>query len=149
MRLMVRRLNSPLTASKARAIATSGIRKPSSAMNDGSGSCARVSSRKNRNGLSPIVWRIERIAAEAAAIAVRNTSASRMRMRALDRWSAVSLATTAPSPVQGEPNLPPRQLLSGIARLLEIAGVDLVEARRGKADADQLDLRGEAPGDLR
>src|SRR5258708_19370170 len=71
-----------------------------------------------------------------------------MRIRALDRWSAVSLATTAPSPVQGEPNRPPRQLLSGIARLLEIAGVDLVEARRGKVDADQLDLRGEAPGDL-
>src|SRR5258708_31880200 len=77
-----------------------------------------------------------------------------MRIRALDRWSAVSLATTAPSPVQGDPSLlpvgrPPRQLLSGIARLLEIAGVDLVEARRGKVDADQLDLRGEAPGDLR
>src|SRR5579859_7097616 len=75
-----------------------------------------------------------------------------MRIRALDRWSAVSLATTAPRPVQGEPNL----LLSGravlslrdIARLLEIAIVDLVEAGRGKMEADQLDFGGEAPGDL-
>src|SRR6266567_58895 len=148
MRLIVRRLNSPLIASKASAIATSGMRKPRSAINDGSGSCENVRRRRKRNGLSPIVARIERIAAYAAAIAVRNTKASRMRIRALDRWSAVSLATTAPSPVQGEPLRPPRQLLSGIARLLEIAGVDLVEARRGKVDADQLDLRGEAPGDL-
>src|SRR5260221_1315379 len=76
-----------------------------------------------------------------------------MRIRALDKWSAVSLATTAPSPVHGEPSLlplgrPPRQLLSGIARLLEIAGIDLVEARRGKVDADQIDLGGEVSRDL-
>ena len=73
--------------------------------------------------------------------------AGEMRILALDRWSAVSLATTAPSPVQGEPSRPP-PLLRSIARLLEIAGVDLVEARRGKVDADQLGFRGEQTGDL-
>src|SRR5439155_13186317 len=148
MRLIVRRLNSPLIASKASAIATSGMRKPRSAINDGSGSWENVRRRRNRNGLSPIVARIERIAAYAAAIAVRNTSASRMRIRALDRWSAVSLATTAASPVQGDPILPRgRGLLRSIARLLEIAGVDLVEAGRGKMEADQLDLGGKVPRD--
>src|SRR6266852_8860145 len=141
MRLIVRRLNSPLIASKASAIATSGMRKPKSAINDGSGSCEKVRRRKNRNGLSPIVARIERIAAYAAAIAVRNTSASRMRIRALDRWSAVSLAITAPSPVHGEPRrrplgAPPGRLLGSMARLLEIAVVDFVEAGRGEVDAE-------------
>jgi hypothetical protein len=56
-------LNSPLIASKPIAIATSGMRKPSSEMNDGNGSWAIVNSRKNKNGLSPIVARIARIAA--------------------------------------------------------------------------------------
>src|SRR5439155_25437717 len=70
-------------------------------------------------------------------------------MRALDRWSAVSLATTAPSPVHGEPaRRPSGRLASAIARLLEIAGIDLVEARRGKVDADQLGVRSEQAGDL-
>src|SRR5579863_557083 len=72
-----------------------------------------------------------------------------MRIRALDRWSAVSLATTAPSPVQGDPRrAPPGRLLRDIARLLEIAGVDLVEARRGKVEAEEIDLGGEAARDL-
>jgi len=52
-----------LIASKPIAIATSGIRNPSNAINDGSGSCAIVSSRRKRNGLSPILARIDRIAA--------------------------------------------------------------------------------------
>src|SRR6202043_1493494 len=76
-----------------------------------------------------------------------------MRMRALDRWSAVSFATTVPRPVQGEPRRraprdPPGRLLSGMAGLLEITVVDLVEARRGEIDADQLHLRGETARDL-
>src|SRR5216683_1983486 len=76
-----------------------------------------------------------------------------MRMRALDRWSAVSLAMTAPSPVHGEPRrrplgAPPGCLLGSIARLLEIAVVDFVEAGRGEVDAEQLDLLGERPGDV-
>src|SRR6266568_1513439 len=148
MRLIVRRLNSPLIASKASAIATSGMRKPRSAINDGSGSCEKVRRRRNRNGLSPIVARIERIAAYAAAIAVRNTSASRMRILALDKWSAVSLPISAPSPVHGDPSRPPPLLRRSITRLLEIAGVDLVEARRGKVEADQFGVGGEAPRDL-
>src|SRR5205809_6038730 len=82
-------------------------------------------------------------------MAVRKTSASRIRMRALERWSAVSLAITVPSPVQGEPRRRPAgRLLSGIARVLEIAIVDFVEARRGETDADELDLRGEASGNF-
>src|SRR4051794_1255114 len=65
-------------------------------------------------------------------------------MRTPLKWSAVSLAMTVPRPVQGEPRRP----LSGIARLLEIAGVDLVEARRGKTNAEQLGLDGKVAGDL-
>src|SRR5260370_28773200 len=73
-----------------------------------------------------------------------------MRMRALDRWSAVSLATTAPIPVHGEPRRrPSARLLSGMAGLLEITVVDFVEARCGEMDADQFDFRGEAARDLR
>src|SRR5258707_14543098 len=72
-----------------------------------------------------------------------------MRMRALDRWSAVSFATTAQRPVQGEPRRRASgRLLSGMPGLLEIAGVDFVEARRGEIDADQLDLGGETARDL-
>src|SRR5437016_5903698 len=76
-------------------------------------------------------------------------------MRIPPRWSAVSLAITVPSPVHGEPSRrppdrasSPRRLLSSIARLLEIPGVDLGEAWRGELDADKLDLGGEAPRDL-
>src|ERR1700730_14279618 len=36
-----------------------------------------------------------------------------------------------------------------MAHLVEIAGIDLVEARLGKADAGQLERRSEQPGDLR
>src|SRR5947207_748101 len=65
-------------------------------------------------------------------------------MRTPLKWSAVSLAMTVPTPVQGEPRRP----LSGIAHLLEITGVDLVEAGGGKADAEQLGLDGKVAGDL-
>src|SRR5580658_11198028 len=68
-----------------------------------------------------------------------------MRIRALDRWSAVSLATTVPSPVHGEP---PRPLVDRIARLREIACIDLVEARRGEVDADEIELGRQAARDL-
>src|SRR5215469_10991912 len=67
-----------------------------------------------------------------------------MRIRALDRWSAVSLAMTVPSPVHGDP-----RLLDFIARLREIPGIDLVEARCGVMDAGQLDPFGEVPRDRR
>src|ERR1700732_1921692 len=72
-----------------------------------------------------------------------------MRMRALDRWSAVSFATTTPRPVQGEPRRRASgRLLSGMASLLEITAVDLVEARGGEIDPDQLDLGSETARDL-
>src|SRR6185369_2041565 len=52
-------------------------------------------------------------------------------------------------PVNGEPRRrPATRALSGIARLLEIAVVDLVEARRGEVDADQLGLGRKTAGDL-
>src|SRR5580704_4124834 len=68
-----------------------------------------------------------------------------MRMRALDKWSAVSLATTVPSPVHGEP---PRCLSDRIARLREIPRIHLVKARRSEIDADQFDLWRQPTGDL-
>src|SRR5579863_3197237 len=72
-----------------------------------------------------------------------------MRMRALDRWSAVSLAMTAPSPVHGEPRRPADwRRLGGTAGLLEIARINLVETRGGEVDAEQIDLRGEAACDV-
>src|SRR5439155_6024306 len=76
-----------------------------------------------------------------------------MRIRALDRWSAVSLATTAPSPVHGEPRRPRSGALSGwlasaILRSLEIAVVDLGEAGRGEMDADQRRVGREQARDL-
>src|SRR5882762_10523208 len=90
---------------------------------------------------------------QARTSATRNTSASITTIRGPLRWSAVSLATTVPSPVQGEPRrrLPgdsPGRLLSGIAGILEIAVVDLGEARRGELNTGQLDHRGELAGDL-
>jgi hypothetical protein len=48
MRLMVRRLNSPFTASKPSAIASSGNRKPSIEAKEGSGACATASRARNR-----------------------------------------------------------------------------------------------------
>src|SRR5215211_4167650 len=62
---------------------------------------------------------------------------------------------TVPSPVHGEPRraapaglLPTGLLGDSIAGLLEIPGVDLVEAWGGKMDAEQVDLRGQPAGDL-
>src|ERR1700730_8474151 len=90
---------------------------------------------------------------QARTSATRNTSASITTMRAPLRWSAVSLATTTPSPVQGEPRRrppgeSPGRLLSGIAGILEIAVVDLGQARRCEINTDQLDDRGKLAGDL-
>src|SRR5690349_9329176 len=109
-----------------------------------------VSSRRNRNGLWPMFSRMKVAEYQATTRAIRNIRASITTIRMPPRWSAVSLATTAPSPVHGEPSRRPLRprLLSGIARLLEIAGIDFVEARRGKVDADQFDLGGEPPRDL-
>src|SRR5439155_1450421 len=154
MRLKVRWLNSALIASKPRAIAMIGVTSPTMPMNEnGIGSGEVVNSRRNRNGLCPMLSRIVVVENQARTSATRNTSASITTIRGPLRWSAVSLATTVPSPVQGEPRrrrpgASPGRLLSGIAGLLEIAGVDLVEARRGETDAGHLDHRGELAGDL-
>src|SRR5947207_6670305 len=90
---------------------------------------------------------------QARTSATRNTSASITTIRGPLRWSAVSLATTVPSPVQGEPRRrppgnSPGRLLSGIAGILEIAVVDFGEARRGELNAGQLNDRSELAGDL-
>jgi hypothetical protein len=60
---MVRRLNSPLTRSKARAIATIGMRKARNVVKDGKGSRAIVKMRKKTNGSSPTVFLISPMAA--------------------------------------------------------------------------------------
>src|SRR5947199_6768297 len=154
MRLKVRWLNSALIASKPRAIAMIGVTSPTMLMNEnGIGSGVIDNRRRNRNGLCPIVSRMVVAENQARTRATRNTSASTTTIRAPPRWSAVSFATTVPSPVQGEPcrrapGDPPGRLLSGIAGLLEIAVVNLGEARRRKMDPDQFDFRGEAARDL-
>src|SRR5579884_1571320 len=58
-----------------------------------------------------------------------------------EKWSAVSLKRTAPIPVQGEP-------LRRMADLVEIARIDLVEARLGKAQAEQFGRGGEMAREL-
>src|SRR6266851_7214711 len=151
MRLIVRWLNSALIASKPSAIAITGITSPIMKANEtGIGSGAMVNRLRKRNGLSPIVSRIAVVDNHATKRATRNTKASMTTMRMPPRWSAVSLAMTVPSPVHGDPSRcpPGRRLLSGIAGLLEIAVVDLGEARCGKADAEELRVGGEQPGDI-
>src|SRR5580765_4962272 len=151
MRLIVRWLNSALIASKPSAIAMTGITSPIMKANEtGIGSGAIVNRLRKRNGLSPIVSRIAVVDSHATKSATRNTRASMTTMRMPPKWSAVSLAMTVPSPVHGEPSRcrPERRLLSGIAGLLEIAVVDLGEARCGKADAEELRVGGDNSRDL-
>src|SRR5574338_1094864 len=68
-------------------------------------------------------------------MAARPTSTSRKRMRALVRWSAASLATTAQRPLQGEPS-------RRMAGLLEIACVDRFQAGLADAEAEQVAAHG-------
>src|SRR5215831_9109355 len=108
-----------------------GVTSPTVSMNEnGTGSGAIVSSRRNRNGLCPIDSRIAVVENQARTSAIRKTSASITTIRVPLSWSAASLARTIPAPVKGEP-------LRRMAGLVEIAGVDLVEAGLGKADAGQ------------
>src|SRR6185437_13357023 len=136
MRLMVRRLNSPLIASKPRPIATSGIRKPSTAMKEGSGSWASVKSRRNRNGSCEVVVFKSWIAVKIAPIPVRSTSHSSTRIRPLPRWSANSFRKTVPHPVQIEP-------LRRAMGVLEIVAVDRIEARLDVIEPHQRAARGD------
>src|SRR5437868_721256 len=143
MRLKVRWLNSAFTASKPSAIAMTGATSPTVSMNEnGIGSGAIVSSRRNRNGLWPIDSRIAVVENHASTSAIRKTSASITTIRTPLSWSAAPFARTTPAPVQGEP-------LRRMPHLVKIAGIDLVEARLGKADPSQLGRRGEQPSDFR
>src|ERR1043166_9486670 len=104
-----------------------GVTSPTMLIKEnGMGSGVIVSRRRKRNGLCPIVSRI---------VVVEN--------------HARSFATTVPTPVHGDPRRDPvALLLSGKAGLIEIAVVDLVEARRGEMDADELDFRRQTACDV-
>src|SRR5215472_8648296 len=142
IRLKVRWLNSAFTASKPNAIAITGATSPTVSMNEnGIGSGAIVSRRRNRNGLWPIDSRIVVVENHANTSAMRKTSASMTTIRTPLSWSAASLARTIPAPVKGEP-------LRRTAHLVEIAGVDLVEAGLGKTNPGQLERWSKKPGDF-
>ena len=99
IRLSVRWLNSAFTASKPSAIAITGATSPTVSINEnGIGSGAIVSKRRNRNGLCPMDSRIVVVENQARTSAIRKTSASITTMRMPLSWSAASLARTIPSP---------------------------------------------------
>src|ERR1700720_2419138 len=108
-----------------------GATSPTVSMNEnGIGSGAIVSRRRNRNGLWPIDSRIVVVENQAKTSAIRKTSASITTIRTPLSWSAASFARTMPARGKGEP-------LRRMPHLVEIAGIDLVEARLGKADPRQ------------
>src|SRR4029077_10632000 len=110
-----------------------GVTNPTVSMNEnGIGSGAIVSRRRNRNGLCPMDSRIAVVENQARTRAIRKTSASITTVRMPLSWSAASLARTMPVPVKGDP-------LRGIAHLVEIAGVDLVETGFSEANAGELE----------
>src|SRR5690349_4892043 len=105
-----------------------GATRPTVSMNEnGIGSGAIVSKRKNKNGLCPMDSRIVVVENQARTSAIRNTRASITTMRMPLNWSAASLARTIPVPANGEP-------LRRMTYLVEVARIDLVEARLGKTD---------------
>src|SRR5271169_814861 len=119
-----------------------GVTSPTVSMNEnGIGSGAIVSKRRNRNGLWPIDSRIVVVENQARTSAIRKTRASITTIRMPLSWSADSLARTIPTPVKGEP-------LRRMAHLVEVTGIDLVEARLGKTNAGQLGLRSQKPSYL-
>src|ERR1700730_8941148 len=119
-----------------------GATSPTVSMNEnGIGSGAIVSKRRNRNGLWPMDSRIAVVENQAKTRAIRKTNASITTIRTPLSWSAASLARTIPAPVKGEP-------LRRTAHLVEIAGINLGEARLGETDPSQLGCRSEQPGDL-
>ena len=143
MRLKVRWLNSALIASKPSAIAMIGATSPTMSMNEnGIGSGAIVSRRRNRNGLSPIVSRIAVVENQAS------DDRDQKNQRLDDHHPGAAqlvrrlLGEDDPVPVKGEP-------LRRMPDLVEIAGIDLVEARLGETDADQLDMTEQAAGRFR
>ena len=85
-------------------MAISGTRKPKKSTNEGKGFLAVVNSLRKRNSLPLARTLPEDTAAYTVPMAVSAMSTSRMCMRTLVRWSAISLVTTAHRPVQGEPS---------------------------------------------
>src|SRR5215468_11983761 len=109
-----------------------GVTSPTVSMNEnGIGSGAIVSRRRNRNGLCPMDSRIAVVENQARTSAIRKTSVSITTIRIPLSWSAASLARTIPVPVKGDP-------LRRMADFVEVAGVNLVETGLSKADAGQL-----------
>src|SRR5215469_11268572 len=120
-----------------------GVTNPTISINEnGIGSGAIVSKRRNRNGLCPIDSRMVLVENQAKTSAIRKTSASITTIRGPLSWSAASLARTTPAPVKGEP-------LRRMAGLVKVAGVHLIETGLGKANAGQFRRRSEKAGDLR
>src|SRR5690606_31153520 len=133
MRLMVRRENSPLTASNPRAMATSGIRNPMKDAKDGSGSRATVISLRNRKLSSALVLLRLSIAPQAEPIAVSSTSAITRCMRALVIWSAASLSAMVHVPLKGEPSR--RMALLPEIAVIGFAKPDTMGVERNQAAA--------------
>src|SRR5947209_9003317 len=123
MRDNVRRLCSPLTASKPSPIATSGTRNDSSATSDSG--LLRVNSRRNRNGSSAVSSLICSIAPRTTATAVATISTTSTTTRMLVKWSAISFSVTTPKPCRADPSR--RMALSLVG--LEVARIDSLEAR--------------------
>src|SRR5690606_8030113 len=87
------------------------------------------------------LWRRFCRAMKTVPPAVARINSSRIRMRALVRWSAISLKTTAHKPVQGEPSRR-RGLVSAVLvsvtatsgadamfHLLKVLVVDVIQAK--------------------
>src|SRR5205807_8873399 len=111
-------------------IAISGMMKLRAAVKEiptCSGSSVKM--RRKRYELGSTTWRrvCSDVATGKAPKAMTNSIST--IMRALLRWSANSLTNTGPMPVNGEPSRRlERAALGGMARLLEIACVDFLEA---------------------
>src|SRR5690606_12140404 len=107
----------------------------------GSGSCAVVNNWRKMNLSSPGASRRFCRATYTVPAADARISSSRISIRALERWSAISFPTTAQIPVHGEPSRVRVRagrsacavaMTSGcciVHLLLEIPGVDLVQIR--------------------
>src|SRR3990172_6382123 len=135
---MVRRLNSPLMLSNPRPIAISGMRKESTARNDGIDSRASVNRRRNRNGSCAVVVRRPWIDMNTAPMPVSRMSHSSTSMRGLRRWSENSFANTMPQPFQGEPL---RRDMRCAINFLEITPVDFIQARLDAGQAQDRSAR--------
>src|SRR5262245_462499 len=123
MRDSVRRLCSPLTASKPSPIATRGTRNDSRPTS-GKG-VLRVNSRRNRNGSSAVLSLIGAMPRLTTTMALAVTRPISTTTRMLLKWSAISFSVTTPKPCKAEPSR--CMALSFVG--LEVTGVDRLQAR--------------------